>query len=114
MSDLIVGLNYQQFEDHINAIKQYDIDTRKFEAAIECGFQDFFGICKIGSGLLHHYMALVKELMHDEGEWIEYWIYELEYGTRTDLGASYKDGTPIPLATIEDLYRLLCKNAMED
>lgn len=58
-------------------------------------------------GCGHLVIELLIKLMHDEDRWIEYFVYELDWGKRTDLHASWEDGTPIPLNTLDDLYRLL-------
>lgn len=53
-------------------------------------------------------------VMHDTDKWIEYFIFEKDWGRNTELQAAWGDGTPIPLHTLEDLYKLLCAVWCED
>lgn len=51
---------------------------------------------------------LLKKLMNDKHEWIEYFIYELDYGRSYEPGMiSESDGTNIDLSTAEKLYSYL-------
>ena len=42
-----------------------------------------------------------------ETEWIDYYLWEKDYGRDNQLEVTEKDGTPIPLTTAEDLWNLL-------
>ena len=58
---------------------------------------------------------LLEYIFNDEGEWIQYWTFELDFGKRYEDGwVKRKDGTTIPLKTAEDLYDLLVKNMEEN
>lgn len=53
---------------------------------------------------------ILMEIMDDQGEWIEYYLYENDYGH--DLkpdSVSEADGTPIDITTPEKLYDFLVK-----
>lgn len=53
---------------------------------------------------------LLEYILHDEDDWIGYWLFELDCGKRYKPGMiTESDGTDIPLATIEDLWNLLTK-----
>lgn len=60
-------------------------------------------------------LNMMKDLAKDESEWIDYFIFEL------DWGKSYKDGMVtdengenIPLATIDDVLNIIEKENKED
>lgn len=59
-------------------------------------------------------VKLLKKLMHDQYEWIDYFIYELDYGRNYKHGmAKNADGTNIDLSSAEALYGHLksyCEN----
>jgi len=59
-------------------------------------------------------VKLLKKLMHDKHEWIDYFIYELDYGRNYEPGMIKEaDGTSIDLSSAEALYGYLksyCKN----
>jgi hypothetical protein len=46
--------------------------------------------------------------MNDTEKWIEYWLYELDYGKKAKENSVIDiDGTTIPLKTIDDLYNCI-------
>lgn len=53
-------------------------------------------------------VTLLKKLMYDRDEWIEYFIYELDYGRSYEPGMiTEADGTEIDLSSAEKLYNYL-------
>ena len=57
---------------------------------------------------------LLEFIFNDENQWINYWIFELEFGKDyKDGDAKDADGSNIPLKTVEDLYELLVRNMKE-
>ena len=51
---------------------------------------------------------LLESIMEDKGEWISYWIFELDFGRKYEDGAiTEADGSIIKLETVEDLYNFL-------
>lgn len=53
---------------------------------------------------------LLSLIFCDEGKWIDYYVYELNFGESYQPGMVERaDGTEIPLETVEDLYNLLTK-----
>jgi hypothetical protein len=101
-------MEFWEFEKYINEIKQFyalrdGIDSvchqygRKLDA--EISFPD----------LTYSIVNLLEKIMDDEkSSWIDYWIYELNFGEDyiegcvTDL-----DGKVIPLKTTRELYDFL-------
>lgn len=58
---------------------------------------------------------VLKDAMRDEGDWIEYFLYEGDYGR--DLkpdSVTEADGTPIDITTPEKLYDFLIKEYFSD
>ena len=55
-------------------------------------------------------IKLLKAIFHDEEDWIDYWVYELDYGKDYQDGDVIQNGKNIPLKTIEDLYNFLLRN----
>ena len=48
-----------------------------------------------------------KELLKDESEWIEYFIYELDFGKDYKKGCVTFEGKNVKLKTFEDLWNIL-------
>lgn len=84
--------------------KQHEIDMlfrKEFEDSI------FWPYSKYEVQLV----KVLKEIMNDkETEWIDYYLWEKDYGRDNKLEVTEKDGTPIPLTTAEDLWNLLQDN----
>ena len=56
-------------------------------------------------------VKVLKNIMRDEEtEWIDYYLWEKDYGRDSTLNVTEADGTPIPLTTSEDLWNLLMEN----
>lgn len=55
--------------------------------------------------------ALKSEISDEEDSWIDYYMYELDFGRESDRLKAYdKDGKELPLSTPEDLYDLIENN----
>ena len=52
-------------------------------------------------------IKLLQELTNDENEWINYFIWELEFGDKYKDGCVKIDNENIPLRTSEDLWNLI-------
>lgn len=105
-------MKYKHFKQLLESIKETNDREEAFNKALD-PFNDSYNIFCFSSKLQSSVMKYLKDVFEDEGTWIDYWVYELDFGTRTDLGASYKDGTPIKLNTMKDLYKFLLKNMAE-
>lgn len=54
------------------------------------------------------YLELLKDVFNDDGDWISYWVYELDFGRKARKNSiTDKDGRNIPIKTMKDLYNLL-------
>lgn len=50
----------------------------------------------------------IKEAMDDKYDWISYWIYDLECGTKAKKKTvTSKDGKNIPIKTLDNLYNII-------
>lgn len=45
----------------------------------------------------------IKIAVGDEGDWVSYWLYDMEQGKR-DLGVWDKDGNKVDIRKLGDLY----------
>ena len=52
-------------------------------------------------------VKVLEDIFHDTGEWISYYIYELDFGRKWEPGCVTEDGKDIPLSTPEELYDML-------
>ena len=54
------------------------------------------------------WLDTIKTAVNDKGDWISYWIYELDFGKKAKKGTVQDgDGKNLPIKTISDLYNLI-------
>lgn len=102
-------ITFKDFEKHLKDVTtimklQDDISSLSYDYnKMKCDeFQLWF------PSLIDNVISLLANLTNDTEEWIEYWVYELGCGERADnYDITDKDGNPIPLSSIEDLWNLL-------
>jgi hypothetical protein len=52
---------------------------------------------------------LLRTVMHDTGDWIGYWIYELDFGRKYKSGDVIDvNGVSVPFCSARELYDYLC------
>lgn len=100
-------MNKEIFESAINALKaQYEHDNKCLEAFRVIFPNDY--VTGYNNYLLEDALvSMLVNLTNDENGWIEYFIYELEWGTKYHECSVTEDGVPVPLATIDDLWNIL-------
>jgi len=55
-------------------------------------------------------VRLLENVFNDKGQWIQYFLYELDWGKKYEDGCiTDTDGSFIRLSTIEELYNFLIK-----
>ena len=64
-------------------------------------------------GIFHRHEALfidmLEEIMDDKSEWIQYWLYELDCGTKYKPGCITFSDKNVKLKTLDDLWDILNK-----
>lgn len=74
---------------------------------------DSYGIIQVPCGN-SAMITFLEEITDDEAEWIQYFLWELEGGKKWHKGMiTDTDGNDIPLATANDLWKLLLENRKE-
>lgn len=61
----------------------------------------------IDSTSLFPIIKAISEIIGDDEDWIEWYVYEKEWGTKEDLGVADGDGNVVPSETLEDLWELI-------
>jgi len=107
-------ISYELFEKSIKGLIETFNKNDAFSKAME-KVSDTYFISELHHPASSIALGLLEAIFKDEGEWISYWMFELDYGLKADdLTAHEADGTPISLKTIQDLYNLLIKNLNEN
>lgn len=99
-------LTFEEFEKYIKTIKKYSESDNKLGK-----------ILKSESFITYSYDAvnaitkLLEYAMNDsKNQWIEYWLWELDFGKENYRMKIEENGVEIPLTTIRDLYNMLTES----
>lgn len=102
-------LTFEEFKGTMERIKkQIELEENLNDALYKMS-PDFGGF---SSDTISIIIDLLEKITNDEDKWIEYYIYEADWG-KTFKEVYEADGTPIPLATIEDLYNIIVDSNKE-
>lgn len=94
----------------INQMEELHREEEEFNDTLRKIDRDFGG-GYIHSKSLSLLSGLLKELLSDEYDYIEFYMWELDFGKAYKDGVlTEDDGTPIPLRTPEELYDLITNN----
>ncbi|MCM1168062.1 MAG: hypothetical protein NC299_18175 [Lachnospiraceae bacterium] len=106
-------ITYDEFETHINDIRR----IQKFKLSLEklCDEYNSKGKYEDCSGfdfptLETNVVQLLKVATDDQIEWIDYWLYELDFGQTYTPGMIKISDKPVALRTIQDLWDLINDN----
>ena len=98
----------QILKDTITFLKARKVAQREYQEAFEKFYEDSYAPMVEGE-CESVIVELLETFLGDESGDISYWIYELNFGEdATEDTLEDKDGTPIPIKTIDDLYNLIC------
>jgi len=94
----------------INALKKMDTDEDRWQKTFDEMFNGSWCIPSYYDEPRHAIIEMIEQIFDDPagsyGSHFSWWVYEAEYGTKKGIADSMTDadGTPIPMATVEDLY----------
>lgn len=98
------------FEKFAEFIDRYKFNRDKFDKWA-ASTEDYFEDCMMGfipdDDLP---LDILREIFKDDDDWIRYWVYDLEFGSRWVKGMITVDGVEISLRTVRDLYNFLVLN----
>lgn len=104
-----MALSCDQFSDFMTRIIEEEDRFNAFAESVEKYYNGSSLMCSEGSELP---IEILRAVMNDEGEWITYWLYELNRGEYWKPGMITDDETneDVPLRTLEDLYNVLTRD----
>ena len=98
----------ENFITIIEGIKEQNEFDHKATKALDIIFEDVIGGFYKNHFIINAINKMLKNEFNDIGDWIGYFIYELDYGEKwTKTTASRKDGSMIDISTINKLYDFL-------
>ena len=100
-------ISKEDFVKVIGFIKEHDKKSSELSNALTW-FSEDAGWCFFGSHHINKIIELLEKLCDDTGEWISYFLYELDFGKNyPNLCAFDENDEPIPMSTAEELYDFL-------
>ena len=102
-----MNITKEQFIKIMNGIKkQIDIDAKNNKAFSVILENDF--VSNVKNVLYDVIIDFLETATNDKGEWITYFVYELDFGKENNRLQVYdKDDSEIPLSTLDDLWNIL-------
>ena len=94
----------KELHQQINILKYYRRVEKELEKTLGMLTENHtYGL--LGRVETNH-VALLKIAMNDKHDWISYFIYDCEMGTKPKE-ITFKDGTKLKLTTTQQLYKLI-------
>ena len=91
-----------QFEGYISKLKECTDRIDTISKAIRSDV-----LYDITDPMFDMIVDLLEICFNDKEKWIEYWVFELDFGDKYKDGMVKNGETTIPLKTAKDLYDLL-------
>lgn len=97
-------MTLEKFKDYMTDIQTFTEDYNKAREYINVEVMDNLYLpC-------NSLINLLSEQFNDESDWIGYWVYDLDLGTKWKEGTVIDNGKDVKLKTVEDLYVMLIGN----
>lgn len=96
----------EKLRDSFDLVEMVDELFYNSRENVECDFCNGAGLQISHEGIV---VLLLKKLMKDEADWIDYFIYDLDYGRKYAPGiVKDKKGNNVDLSSAEKLYDYIC------
>jgi len=104
-------MNKEQFTKYIKELVRIKTEVEKVENVIrKSPLNDNISIITLGSGYYESLILnILKDAINDTGDWIGYWLYEVECGKLAKKNSVQVKGKNTPIKTISNLYDLITK-----
>lgn len=100
-------MNKSTFTKYINELKKFNDDGEKFGECME-NFLDGHFVVKYGDHLIQAYIELLAKIMSDKNKWIEWFVYENNFGENEfKVYSSQSDKVGKKIKSAGDLYDVL-------
>lgn len=109
----VLNIDKKLFIEIMANIKKHDeLDRYNTDLFQKIFKNDFITGCD-DNILNNELLRLLKKAFNDTGEWIEYFIYELKWGSKYTEGCVTDEGKNCDISTESLLYDFLIKNMNE-
>ena len=94
-------------EKAISNIKEFVAEQQKLDAVISVISPTGTGVVEFGGKFLSDYISLVAKLVGDKGEWVEWFVWENNFGDKGGLVTWNNGKVEVKVKTVKDLYRVI-------
>ena len=98
-------LTFEQFKQAIDVIIAHNAEIDAFTTAIASAFEDSFLICTLGQKSIKGLIDVLQQVL-DCYDWVEYFIYECDYG-KSPGTVTLIDGREIIVDSIERIWDVI-------
>jgi hypothetical protein len=98
-------MKYKDFLKCMNDIKEFRKESDTLNEHLSAICEGSFAYCEVGGKLLDSYISVLEKLVNDNGEWIQYFVYECNFG-ENPLEVS-KDEKVWNLDSVEKLWEIM-------
>ena len=103
-------MEFKEFKKHMDRLKQQSDNSFALYKAFGCE-----GPGVLCDDVVDSVIDLLEDAMGDTGEWMSYWIYDLDFGSEYKDGSVVdEEGNTINIRTVEDLYNRLTEWGKEE
>ena len=96
----------QQFVKYVERLKSFcNLRDEIGDTIGKLLFSESYVYFSFGEEFMNHYIELLEDTFGDRGSWIQWFIFENDWGRR-EYEAGFK-GNMLPIKTTEDLYDLI-------
>jgi len=107
-----MNIEYSDFEKYLKRIeKQIRLDE-SIHAVCRNAYSDNLDLEIMFPTMIDDVIELLAKAANDQGDWISYWVYELNCGAKYEDGMVIDvNGNIIKLKSIRDLWDMLSNNS---
>ena len=99
-------MNKEQFIKLMTVIKERHNSLENVYDKLDDIFGDV-GDRFVANTSLFPIIKVISDIVGDDNEWIEWYIYEKEWGTKEDMEVTDVNNNVVPSETLEDLWELI-------
>lgn len=88
-------------------------ESKLSDFLVDGGYIDGYMISTISDGIETTYTKLISELIGDNNEWVDWFVYENDFGKK-EMEFGYKDSITCKIKSIDDFIKLMEINKMID
>ena len=118
MKKIVPQITKIDFVNIINMIKDFDKENKTLTVNFAKCFKNARTadlMLTENDKIIEKFVSVLGKIFKDsEGNWIDYFCYELDFGRKNDTLKIFENNKEVKLSTPEDLYLLLIKNMQKN